>query len=77
VKKSFVFIETCFGYTNLALEELTKIEYVTKCFKLYGIYDIVVEIEAQTIQRLNQVNSKIKDLQNVKSTTTMIVRSEV
>lgn len=54
-----------------------KIEYVTKCFKLCGIYDIVVEIEAQTIQRLNQVTSKIKALQIVKSTTTMIVRSEV
>ncbi|HEY7573352.1 MAG TPA: Lrp/AsnC ligand binding domain-containing protein [Nitrososphaeraceae archaeon] len=77
MRKSFIFIETCFGYTNLASEQLTNIEYVTKCFKLSGIYDIVVEIEAQTVQRLNQVNSKIKALQIVKSTTTMIVRSEV
>lgn len=77
MRKSFVFIETCFGYTNLALEQIMKIEYVTKCFKLRGIYDIVVEIEAQTIQRLNEINSKIKALQIVKSTTTMIVTSEV
>jgi DNA-binding Lrp family transcriptional regulator len=76
VRKSFVFIETDFGCTELALEELIKIEYVTKCFKLYGMYDIVVEIEAQTVQKLDEVISKIKTLQIVRSTTTMIARSE-
>ena len=37
-----------------------KIEYVTKCCKLYGMYDVVVEIEAQAVQKLNEVISKIK-----------------
>ena len=46
-----------------------KIEYVTKCCKLYGMYDVVVEIEAQTVQKLNEVISKIKNLQIVMSTT--------
>ena len=69
VRKSFVFIETDFGCTELALEELMKIEYVTKCCKLYGMYDVVVEIEAQTVQKLNEVISKIKNLQIVMSTT--------
>ncbi|HEY7081993.1 MAG TPA: Lrp/AsnC ligand binding domain-containing protein [Nitrososphaeraceae archaeon] len=76
MRKSYVFIETSFGYTDLALEELFKIEYVTKCSKLYGMYDIIVEIEAQTTQKLNEANSKIKGLKIVKSTTTMLVKSE-
>jgi DNA-binding Lrp family transcriptional regulator len=77
VRKSFVLIETDFGCTELALEELIKIEYVTRCCKLYGMYDIVLEIEAQTVQKLNEVISKIKNLQIVRSTTTtMIARSE-
>ncbi|MGA7978321.1 MAG: Lrp/AsnC ligand binding domain-containing protein [Nitrososphaeraceae archaeon] len=69
MRKSFVFIETNFGCTELALEEFMKIEYVTKCCKLYGMYDVVVEIEAQTVQKLNEVVSKIKNLQIVMSTT--------
>lgn len=76
MRKSFVFVETRFGCIELALEQLMKFEYVTKCCKLYGMYDIVVEIEAQSLQELNEVISKIKNLQIVISTTTMITRSE-
>ena len=53
-----------------------KIEYVTRCCELYGMYDIVVEIEAQTVQKLNEAIGKIKNIQIVRSTTTMIARSE-
>jgi DNA-binding Lrp family transcriptional regulator len=76
VRKSFIFVETDFGCTELALVELMKIEYVTRCCELYGMYDIVVEIEAQTVQKLNEAIGKIKNIQIVRSTTTMIARSE-
>ncbi|MGA9845669.1 MAG: Lrp/AsnC ligand binding domain-containing protein [Nitrososphaeraceae archaeon] len=61
----------------MALEQLMKIKEMKRYCKLFGMYDIVVENEAQTMQKLNEViTNKIKSLRTIRSTTTTRVKDE-
>ena len=56
------------------LSELKKIEHVSETYLTYGVYDVVAKIEAETPERLKEVIvSKVRKLNNVTSTVTMIV----
>jgi DNA-binding Lrp family transcriptional regulator len=55
-------------------DALRKIDEVKEVYGVYGVYDIVVRIEAETLQQLKDtISSKIRTLDNVRSTLTMIV----
>jgi len=59
------------------LKMLRKIEGVVEAFAVYGNYDIVAKVQADKIERLNWiVTSKIRKVENVKSTLTMIIIDE-
>ena len=61
-------IEEGIGKSIAALPE------VTEYHGLYGIYDIIVFVEADTMSELKDViNSKIRRLDAINSTLTMIV----
>ena len=75
MRKSFIFVETDFG-DSVSINRTYENRICNKMCELYGLYDIVVEIEAQTVQKLNEAIGKIKNIQIVRSTTTMIARSE-
>ena len=38
----------------------------------YGIYDIVVKIETNSLDKLNQIVTKIRKIEGVKQTTTLV-----
>ena len=51
-----------------------KIDEVKEVYGVYGVYDLVVRIEADTLQELKDaISNKIRILENVRSTLTMIV----
>jgi len=71
---AFVLINTDLGADAEVGEALRKIDEVKEVYGVYGVYDIVVRIEADTLERLKDtISSKIRTLDNVKSTLTMIV----
>ena len=50
------------------------IEDVKEAYGVYGVYDIVAKVEAETIDRLKEViTSKVRRLRWVRSTLTMMV----
>jgi DNA-binding Lrp family transcriptional regulator len=54
--------------------ELKSIEYVKEIYEVYGVYDIVVKIESESMDKLKDTASRrIRSLKNVRSTLTMIV----
>jgi DNA-binding Lrp family transcriptional regulator len=56
------------------LSELKKIEHVKEAYLTYGVYDAVAKIEAETSEKLKEaIFSKVRTLNNVTSTVTMIV----
>jgi len=71
---AFVLINTDMGSEAGVSQELEKIEEVKVVYGVYGVYDLVVRIEAETLQELKDaISNKIRTLDNVRSTLTMIV----
>ena len=55
-------------------ESLSYIDEVTEVHGLYGIYDIIVFVEAASMSKLKDIiNTKIRRLEGINSTLTMIV----
>ena len=53
---------------------LSNIGEVTEVHGLYGIYDIIVFVEAPSMSKLKDIiNTKIRRLEGINSTLTMIV----
>ena len=50
---------------------------IKNIYSLYGIYDIIVEVEAETMEKVKEVVfNRIRRLDNVKSTITLITYGE-
>lgn len=71
---AFVVINTEIGYMDAVLEEVRAIEGVREAHTVFGVYDIIAKIEAEDMSKLkNIVTARIRGLNNVRSTLTMIV----
>ncbi|MEM2897159.1 MAG: Lrp/AsnC ligand binding domain-containing protein [Candidatus Bathyarchaeia archaeon] len=71
---AFVLINSEIGAEDEVLEELKKVENVKEAYVVYGVYDIVAKVEAETMDKLKEVVTwKIRRLDKVRSTLTMIV----
>ena len=71
---AFVFINSESGAEDELVEELKKIENVVEAHGVYGVYDVVVKVKADTMDELkDMIHLKIRTLDNVRSTLTMIV----
>jgi DNA-binding Lrp family transcriptional regulator len=73
---AFVLINTEIDAEIEVLAALRKIENVKKTYPVYGLYDIIAEVECDSMDQLkNVVSSNIKQLDKVKSTLTMMTRN--
>ena len=71
---AFVLINAEIGTENELAQELKKISNVKEAYTVYGVYDIVTKVEAETMDKLKElVTWKIRRLDRVRSTLTMIV----
>jgi DNA-binding Lrp family transcriptional regulator len=71
---AFVLINTDLGEGTDVSKTLREIPEVKEVYGVYGVYDFVVRLEAESMQELkNVITSKIRRLNHVRSTLTMIV----
>ena len=74
---AFVLINTEIGSETDVLKELKKVEGVDEASAVYGVYDIVARVKADTMDRLKEIVTwRIRRLDKVRSTLTMIVVEE-
>lgn len=60
------------GAEKTLVNELKSIHYVKEAYEVYGVYDVVVKIEADSMGRLKEtVSGKIRRMKNVRSTLTL------
>ena len=53
------------------------VEEITQIYSLYGIYALIIEMEADTMDRVKEVVfNKVRRLDNVKSTITLLTYGE-
>jgi len=71
---AFILINTEIGSEGDVLKSLTAIEGIEEAYSVYGVYDIIVKIKAESMARLkDMVTWRIRRLNKVRSTLTMIV----
>ena len=74
---AFVLINTEIGSENEVLKTLKKVSGVKEAYSVYGVYDIIAKIQADTMDKLKEmVTWHIRRLDKVRSTLTMIVTEE-
>ncbi|MGB8779928.1 MAG: Lrp/AsnC ligand binding domain-containing protein, partial [Candidatus Bathyarchaeia archaeon] len=59
-------------YHPMLMKALREIKGVEEAYPVYGVYDIIVRTRADTMDRLKEIHDKIRRLERVKSTITMI-----
>jgi DNA-binding Lrp family transcriptional regulator len=71
---AFVLINAEIGSEDEVLKELRKMPNVRESYVVYGVYDVIARIEAETMDKLKEVVTwKVRRLNKVRSTLTMIV----
>ena len=71
---AFVLINTETGCEKEVLDELRKIDAVKESYMVYGIYDIVAKVGADTMDKLKEIVTwNVRRLDKVRSTLTMII----
>ena len=71
---AFVLINTEIVSEAQVLAALKKIDAVSEAHMVYGVYDVVAEVKADTMDKLKEIITwNIRRLDKVRSTLTMIV----
>ena len=71
---AFVLINTEIGSEADVLGTLKKVEGVDEAFAVYGVYDIIARVKADSMDKLKEIVTwRIRRLDKVRSTLTMIV----
>jgi len=74
---AYVLITTETGAMESVRESLKKIEYVKETYMVYGVYDIIATVKAETMDKLKEIVTwNLRSLDRVRSTLTMIVVEE-
>ena len=71
---AFVLINTETGAEQEVLDELRKIDAVKESYLVYGVYDIVAKVGADTMDKLKEIVTwNVRNVDKVRSTLTMII----
>ncbi|AIF83267.1 transcriptional regulator [Candidatus Nitrososphaera evergladensis SR1] len=72
--KAFVLMNAELGSEDSLVSELKKMEGIKEVYQVYGVYDIVAQVEAEAMEKVKEtITWKLRKLNGVKSTLTMIV----
>jgi DNA-binding Lrp family transcriptional regulator len=75
--KAYVLLNTELGRESSVTDTLRGVEEIKGMHSLYGVYDIVVEVEAEGMDNVKEiVFNKIRRLDDVKHTITLLTYGE-
>jgi DNA-binding Lrp family transcriptional regulator len=72
--EAFVLIVSEVGQEDQVITDLQAIPEIKVSYVVFGVYDLIARVEAESMQRLKDVVSlRIRQLDTVKTTLTMII----
>lgn len=75
--KAYVLLNAELGQEASIMDALKGVEEITKIYSLYGIYDLIIEMEAESMDRVKEVVfNNVRRLEHVKSTITLLTYGE-
>ncbi len=73
METAFVLLTSELDFEREVLKALKSIPEVKEVHRLYGVYDILIRMEADTREDLKELVNEIRHMEKVRSTLTMIV----
>jgi DNA-binding Lrp family transcriptional regulator len=71
---SYVLMNVELGSEEKVLQEVRKVPNVKECHRVYGVYDMIAKVEADSMDKLKEIVTwKIRRLDGVRSTLTTVV----
>ena len=75
---AYVLITTESGAVDNVLASLKKMDSVKETYMVYGVYDIIATVKADTMDKLKEIVTwNLRSLDQVRSTLTMIVVEDI
>ncbi|MFY3740784.1 MAG: DNA-binding Lrp family transcriptional regulator [Candidatus Nitrosomirales archaeon] len=72
--KALVLMNAELGHETTLVNELKKTSNVTEVYAVYGVYDVIVKVEAESMEKLREaIATKLRRISGIKSTLTMII----
>ena len=73
MEMAYIFLNSDIGFERDVLKYLKDIPEVREAFKIYGVYDIIIKLEADTVCELKELTKEIRKMEKVRATLSMIV----
>lgn len=71
---AFVLVSTELGGETEVMKGIKKIDEVKEAHMVYGVYDIIARVEADTMEDLKDIISwKVRRISRIRSTLTMMI----
>jgi len=76
--RAFVLITTEIGAMEQVLQDLKDIDDVIETYLLYGVYDIIAIVKAETMRQIKEVISwRIRRIDHILTSQTLIAMDEL
>ena len=72
VVKAYVLATVKRGTEHEAAQKLKKIKEIMDILVTYGLYDLVVRIEAESLGQLDKIVTDIRQMPEIKQTSTLV-----
>ena len=72
MEKAYVLLTVEMGSRREVLNALDEIPDIKKAHQLYGIYDFIIYVEANTSQELKDLINRIGNIRKIRSTLSLI-----
>ena len=74
---AYVLINTEPKHMERVVATLEKLDSVVEIFPVYGVYDVVAKVKADSMDKLKEIVAwKVRSLDEVRSTITMLILEE-
>ncbi len=72
--KALILMNAELGHETNVINELKKTPNVTEVYAVYGVYDVIVKVEAESMEKLREaIATRLRKIGGIKSTLTMII----
>ena len=72
LKKAYVLLNVEIDSEKEVLDSLKEIPEVKEAYQIYAVYDLIIHIEADTSNKLKGLINRIRDIEKIRSTMTLI-----
>ena len=72
IVKAYILANVKRGAEHKVAQRIKKMKEITEVLVTYGLWDIIARIEAESLGHLDNINTDIRQIEEIEQTTTLI-----